>query len=94
MPVEIMFIAVTGVVCSTVLIITLAAMWMRARGQSRPLPALQPIENRLARIEQAIDTMALEMERVSEGQRFVTKLLAERRPESAGLLPGSEPDLH
>ena len=33
---------------------------------------------RLARIEQAIDAMAVEVERISEGQRFVTKLLAER----------------
>lgn len=32
---------------------------------------------RLARLESAIDSIAIEMERVSEGQRFVTKLLAE-----------------
>jgi hypothetical protein len=36
------------------------------------------IEARLERIEQAVDTIALELERVGEGQRFVTKLLAER----------------
>lgn len=33
---------------------------------------------RLERIEQAVDAIAIEMERVSEGQRFTTKLLAER----------------
>ncbi len=33
---------------------------------------------RLERMEQAIDSIAVEMERVSEGQRFTTKLLAER----------------
>ena len=32
---------------------------------------------RLERIEQSIDAIALEVERVSEGQRFVTKLLSE-----------------
>jgi hypothetical protein len=32
---------------------------------------------RLERIEQSIDAIALEIERVSEGQRFVTKLLSE-----------------
>ena len=35
-------------------------------------------EDRLERIEQAVDTIAIEMERIGEGQRFVTKLLAER----------------
>jgi len=33
---------------------------------------------RLERIEQAIDSIAIEVERISEGQRFTTKLLAER----------------
>jgi hypothetical protein len=36
------------------------------------------LEDRLERIEQAVDTIAVEMERIGEGQRFVTKLLAER----------------
>ena len=33
---------------------------------------------RLERMEQAVDTIAIEVERVSEGQRFVTKVLAGR----------------
>ncbi|MDQ6828249.1 MAG: hypothetical protein M3081_05225 [Gemmatimonadota bacterium] len=36
------------------------------------------IETRLAHIEQIVETTALEVERVSEAQRFVTRLLAER----------------
>jgi hypothetical protein len=32
----------------------------------------------LERMEQAIDSIAVEVERISEGQRFTTKLLAER----------------
>ena len=36
------------------------------------------VEARLDRIEQAVEAIAIEMERVGEGQRFVTKLLAER----------------
>jgi hypothetical protein len=32
---------------------------------------------RLERMEQAIDSVALEVERISEGQRFTTKLLSE-----------------
>ncbi len=40
--------------------------------------------NRLERIEQAVEAIAIEVERISEGQRFTTKLLSETRP---GALP-------
>jgi len=40
---------------------------------------------RLQRIEQAVDTIALEMERVSEGQRYSAMLLTERLPEKGAL---------
>jgi hypothetical protein len=39
---------------------------------------LGSIDERLARMENAIDAMSLEVERISEGQRFTTKLLADR----------------
>jgi hypothetical protein len=35
-------------------------------------------DERMSRLEQAIDAIAVELERIGEGQRFVTKLLAER----------------
>jgi hypothetical protein len=41
-----------------------------------PVPSVT--EERLARIEQAVDAIALEVERISEGQRFTTKLLSEQ----------------
>ena len=47
------------------------------------------IEARLQRIEEAVETIAVEIERMGEGQRFVTKLLAER----TGQLPESKPPL-
>jgi hypothetical protein len=43
---------------------------------------------RLERMEQAIDSIAIEVERISEGQRFTTKLLSER-PDRG--LPASGP---
>ncbi len=46
-------------------------------------------DHRLERIEQAIDAMAVEVERIAEGQRFVTKLLADRGQERAAI-PASE----
>jgi hypothetical protein len=35
-------------------------------------------EERLARIEYAMEAIAVEVERISEGQRFTTKLLSDR----------------
>ena len=42
---------------------------------------LTQLDDRLARMEQAIDSMAIEVERISEGQRFTSRLLAERPAE-------------
>jgi hypothetical protein len=39
---------------------------------------LGSIDERLARMENAIDAMSIEVERISEGQRFATKLLSDR----------------
>ena len=52
--------------------------WKRS---SAPRHVAQSSDNaqRLERMEQAIDSIAIEMERVSEGQRFVTRLLSEGR---------------
>lgn len=51
-------------------------LWRRATGQLNPAASKENSE-RLTRLEQAVDTVAVEMERVSEGQRFITKLLME-----------------
>jgi hypothetical protein len=43
----------------------------------------QPLgEDRLKRLEQAVDSIAVELERVGEGQRYMTKLMAERDPQT------------
>jgi hypothetical protein len=47
------------------------------------------VNSRLERIEQAIDAVALEVERISEGQRFTTKLLSEGRGSASPQLPSS-----
>lgn len=39
---------------------------------------LDEIVERLARLENSLDATAVEVERISEGQRFTTKLLADR----------------
>lgn len=50
------------------------------RGSVQRVPALPPgTEARLERMEQGVDSIAIEVERISEGQRFVTRLLGERQ---------------
>ena len=44
---------------------------------------------RLERMEQGIDAIAIEIERISEAQRFTTKVLSERPREQHAALPGS-----
>ena len=66
-------------------------LWYR----SGPRPSVD-LENspRLQRMEQAIESIALEVERIGEAQRFTTKLLADRQPEAAariGVVPRREP---
>ena len=51
-------------------------IWKRPQ----PARALSPAtEGRLERIEQAVESIAVEVERVSEGQRFVTRLMSEAK---------------
>ncbi|MBM3908655.1 MAG: hypothetical protein FJ363_11360 [Gemmatimonadetes bacterium] len=48
-------------------------------------------EQRMERMERAIDSIAIEVERISEAQRFTTKLLAERASTSPAERPPSPP---
>jgi hypothetical protein len=55
-------------------------------GAARGAPAVSPeAAKRLERMEQAIEAVAVEVERISEGQRFVTRVLAERERDPVGL---------
>lgn len=44
---------------------------------------------RLERMEHAIDSIAVEVERISEGQRFTTKLLSDVRQGDARAIPSA-----
>lgn len=69
----------------TVAVIALGIPLIRAftrRFVDRPpvTPALSAnVENRLERIEQAVEAVAIEVERIAEAQRYLTKVLAEPR---------------
>ncbi len=57
-----------------------ARMMMKRANQPKPSPQLLEGAARLERIEQAVDAMSIEIERISEGQRFVTQLMSNRAP--------------
>lgn len=42
------------------------------------------LQQQLRQLQESVDTMSVEMERISESQRFQSKLLYERKGESAG----------
>jgi len=67
------------------LVLPISIAWARRimRRGPRPTPVPSDVTMRLERIEQAVDTIAIEVERISEGQRFVTRLMAEK-PSAAG----------
>jgi hypothetical protein len=51
-------------------------MWRRSAAAVAALP--HELMDRLARLDQAVDSIAVEVERIGEGQRFVTRLMGER----------------
>ena len=84
-------VAIAAIVMGTMtgMLLPLIRAWARrleSRGAPTALP-LRDVEERLDRIERAVEAIAVEVERVSEGQRFVTKLLAEK---PAAKLPASD----
>lgn len=78
-----------------VIVISIGIPMARAYARKMDVDSRNPrlpteVTDRMERMEQAIDSIALEVERISEGQRFTTKLLsegkgaAEARPASPG----------
>jgi hypothetical protein len=74
-----------------VAVITLVKAYAKKIEGQAKAPLGMPAEGaaRMERMERAIDSVAVEIERISENQRFLTKLLAERG-ESAPALPRGE----
>ena len=81
-------VIIVPVVFAIPAVVIFAKMWFRHRERMAELKGARDpmLEARLSRIEEAVDTIAVEVERMGEGQRFVTKLLTER---NAQQLPDS-----
>jgi hypothetical protein len=65
------------------LAIAIGRTLFRRAGAPKPAPQILESAQRLERMEQAIDAMAEQVERISEGQRFVTQLMAPRQGQVA-----------
>ena len=89
MPLEIVFLNTMEMLLPALVITILGLPLVRVlarrldRRDAAPGPALAQIEERLSRLEAGIDSIAVEIERISEGQRFTTRLLAERSGSAA-----------
>jgi hypothetical protein len=66
-------------------------LWKRSTLPPRAVAITSETAQRLERMEQAMDAIALEVERVSEGQRFVTRILTEGR--NAAMLSVGQPEM-
>jgi len=66
-------------IAATAIGLPVAKAYARRLDRGPSEPSVPPeLQSRLERMEQALDSIAIEVERISEGQRFTTKLLAER----------------
>jgi len=81
---EFMNVDITAItaILSVFVLAPLAVTYARNMWRKGSMPVLddklaRENADRLARLESAVDSIAVEVERISEGQRFVTKLLAE-----------------
>jgi len=79
---------ITGALLLPLSIAYARRIWRRSSGPITPFP--KEIGERLGRVEQSVDATALEVERIGEGQRFLTRLFTE----GDGVRPLAAPAQH
>jgi hypothetical protein len=80
--VEITAFGLMGLLAAIVILGPLVRMWARRterRAEMAPSMELQTLHRQMEQLQQSVDTMSIEMERISESQRFQNKLLYESR---------------
>ena len=63
------------------------AIAAKAEAESKNPKLPTEIMQRFERMEQSLDAIAVEVERISEGQRFTTKLLSDVKDSAASQIP-------
>jgi hypothetical protein len=77
----------TAIICAIGIPLT-RAYTRKMDAESRNPRVPLEVTERLGRMEQALEAVAIEVERISEGQRFTTKLLSEGRSSGPPQIPG------
>ena len=80
----VLFITIGAVAIFTPLVRAFARRLDREANTAVP----EHVTARLERMEQSIDAIAEQVERIAEGQRFTTRLLAEQSPQRVPVLKG------
>ena len=86
-------VLVPAIIGATIVLFPLARAWARRLDRA---PVASPlgsadVTNRLERIETAVESMAVEVERISEGQRFLTRVMSDLRALPTGEQGHAEP---
>ena len=66
---------------STLAVVYVGARWVISGAKRRELGPPPMNDARLEQIQQSLDSIAIEVERITEAQRFTAKLMAERSEE-------------
>lgn len=77
---QVMSVIVPSVAAFVAIFLGARYVWRLGPRQPREIAAFD--ETRIERIENAVDAIAIEVERISEAQRFTVALLSERLPAS------------
>jgi hypothetical protein len=64
------------------LVFTYLGWKLFARSGQLDLPNAQPVDERLEHLQQSLDAIAIDVERIGEAQRYAAKVLAERAREA------------
>jgi hypothetical protein len=81
------FFTVAAIIIGLPLARAFARRMDRKTGGTAQIPG--EVSAQLAQLNQAVDAIALEVERISEGQRFTTRLLSEQRDAARQTLPSA-----
>jgi len=80
---QVMTVIVVSVASFVAIGLGTRVLW-RMGSRARPRAAAPLDEKRMERLETAVDAIAIEVERISEAQRFAVALMAERLPPRTG----------
>lgn len=82
------FITIAAIIIGLPLMRAFARRIERGAPVAPPIPA--EVRDQLRQISQSVDAIAIEVERISEAQRFTTKMLVDRNREMTGLNSGQQ----